>query len=365
LTRHATYLFLLILLIPFKGLAQNQGLIPPDRLSPDGKISIGLMLPDHSYMDVVEAAEQAIRDANLRGGYKQKEFELVVRTAEGFWGAGSKESVGLVYEDHVRAIIGYLDGRNGHLAEQVATKSHLTYIETLATEPTLSQAYIPWFMRLVPNDNQQSARILKQILQEGGKKIGILSADTYDTRYAVKSLTKAVTRECDAPPVILELDTTGIQQENVLEQIRNSQLDHLVIPFDACYLKDLIVSLRKLRPDMKIYGTLHFTMGVEMRESGWKHYEGVYMIRPFVDREKYSSLPDTRSAYLYDAVMLVVNAIHKVGTERETITHYISDSTYPSGVTGSFSFDELGNRLSRPGLIQIKKGIPVSINSPK
>ena len=34
------------------------------------------------------------------------------------WGAGSKESVSLVYEDQVCAIIGTLDGRNGHLAEQ-------------------------------------------------------------------------------------------------------------------------------------------------------------------------------------------------------------------------------------------------------
>ena len=90
----------------------------------------------------------------------------MIRTAEGFWGAGSKESVGLVYEDNVRAIIGALDGRNGHLAEQVATKSHLTYIETYATEPTLSQAFVPWFMRVVPNDNQQSAIILDQIQRE-------------------------------------------------------------------------------------------------------------------------------------------------------------------------------------------------------
>jgi branched-chain amino acid transport system substrate-binding protein len=345
-------------------MSQNQQVVPAEHLSPDGKISIGLLLPDHSYTGVVAAAKLAIEDANLSGGYKNREFELVVRTAEGFWGAGSKESVSLVYEDHVRAIIGYLDGRNGHLAEQVATKSHLTYIETLATEPTLSQAFVPWFMRVVPNDNQQSAVILKQILQKGGGTIGILSTDTYDTRYAVRSLTKAVARETGMAPVLIELDSSSNIQRKVAEQILSSHIDHLVIPFDADYLSELIITLGQVKPDLKIYGTLHFTMGVEKRSSGWNQYEGVYMIRPHVDRKKFSSLPDTRSAYMYDAVKLVINAIHMAGTKRETITDYISDSIYSGGATGSYSFDELGNRQSLPGLIHIEKGVPRMITSP-
>ena len=315
-------------------------------------------------MDVMAAAELAIEQANEAGGYLNREFELVVRTAEGLWGAGSKESVSLVYEDHARAIIGYLDGRNGHLAEQVATKSHLTYIETMATEPTLSQAFVPWFMRVVPNDNQQSAVILKQILQEGGGTIGVLSTDTYDTRYAVKSLTKAVARETGMAPVIIEIDSSSIHQQKVVEQILSSHIDHLVIPFDADFLRDLIITLRQVKPELKIYGTLHFTIGVEKRNSGWSQYEGVYMIRPHVDRKKFSFLPDTRSAYIYDAVMLVINAIHKAGTERETITHFISESVYSGGVTGSYSFDELGNRQNLPGLIHIEKGVPRMITSP-
>jgi len=60
---------------------------------------------------------------------------------------------------------------------------------------------------------------------------------------------------------------------------------------------------------------------------------------------------------LYDAVKLVINAIHKAGTDRETITHYISGSIYSGGVTGSYSFDELGNRQGAPGLIHVEKGV--------
>ncbi|MCD4709814.1 MAG: ABC transporter substrate-binding protein, partial [Bacteroidales bacterium] len=275
-----------------------------------------------------------------------------------------------------RAIIGSLDGRNGHLAEQVATKSHLTYIETFATEPTLSQAFVPWFMRVVPNDNQQSAAILNQIGKEGGGTIGILSTEAYDTRYAVKSLTKAVVRETGIAPLVLDLETMTMNQREVIEKILNSEIEHLVIPFDADYLQDFIISLREVKPALKIYGTLHFTMGAENRNPHWDSYENVYMIAPgtmfnktgneFREsyRKMFGSLPDSRSAYMYDAVNLVINAIHQAGTDRETITDYLSESEYSRGATGNISFDDLGNRQSIPSLILIKNGVPQLIQLP-
>lgn len=352
------------LTLPLRGVSQNQQQLPAESSAQPGDITIGLLLPDHTQTGVIAAAELAIDRTNTAGGYMGREFRLVVRTAEGFWGAGSKESVSLVYEDHVRAIIGSLDGRNGHLAEQVATKSHLTYIETFATEPTLSQAFVPWFMRVVPNDNQQSATILDQIKSEGGGTIGILSTDAYDTRYAVRSLAKAVAGKTGMPPQVFDLETTTIHQKEIIEKILSSEIKHLVLPFDAAYLKELIISLRQVRPSLKIYGTLHFTMGIESRKSGWDAYEGVYILGPRFDREKYTSLPDSRSVYMYDAVNLVINAIQKAGTDRVAITDYISESVYSRGITGNISFDELGNRQGASTLLRIQNGLPILIKHP-
>ncbi len=352
------------LTLPLRGVSQNQQQLPAESSAQPGDITIGLLLPDHTQTGVIAAAELAIDRTNTAGGYMGREFRLVVRTAEGFWGAGSKESVSLVYEDHVRAIIGSLDGRNGHLAEQVATKSHLTYIETFATEPTLSQAFVPWFMRVVPNDNQQSATILDQIKSEGGGTIGILSTEAYDTRYAVRSLAKAVAGKTGMPPQVFDLETTTIHQKEIIEKILSSEIKHLVLPFDAAYLKELIISLRQVRPSLKIYGTLHFTMGIESRKSGWDAYEGVYILGPRFDREKYTSLPDSRSVYMYDAVNLVINAIQKAGTDRVAITDYISESVYSRGITGNISFDELGNRQGASTLLRIQNGLPILIKHP-
>lgn len=355
---------MLALLLPVKGMSRDEQHPASGSGTRQDYIVIGLLLPDHSHADVIRAAEFAIQEANAAGTYEGKEFRLVIRTAEGFWGAGSKESVSLVYEDQVRAIVGALDGRNGHLAEQVATKSHLSYIEAFATEPTLSQAFVPWFMRVVPNDKQQSATILNQIQNEGGGRTGILSTQNYDTRYAVKSLTKAMASMSSMAPLVIELDTANIREDALFNTILSKDLDHLVIPFDAAFLKELIITLGTEKPDMKIYGTLHFTMGVERRNSGWEPYEGVFMVGPLFDRSKYPALPDSRSAYMYDAIKLVVQAIRRVGTDRVSITDYISDSEHPSAITGSISFDELGNRLNASTLIRIQNGKPQMIKQP-
>ena len=120
------------------------------------KLKIGLLLQtspekDLLSMSAMQGAELAVEIANAYGGYKGDSFEIVVRTADGLWGAGSKASVDFVHDDNVLAIVTAVDGRNAHLAEQVASKSQVVQIATRATEETLSQAYVPWFFRIVPN----------------------------------------------------------------------------------------------------------------------------------------------------------------------------------------------------------------------
>jgi branched-chain amino acid transport system substrate-binding protein len=357
LTRLIAYLLLLATLLPYRSYSQEQ----PNNAS----INIGLLLPDPSLNEVIKAAELATEKANAEGGYLGQEFKLVIRTTEGFWGAGSKESVNLVYDDDVRGIVGSLDGRNGHLAEQVAAKSQLTYIETFTTDPTLSQAFVPWFMRVVPNDNQQATLLFKQIEKNGGGKVCILSQDTYDTKYAVRSLTKTAAHLDGSPPLVIDLTNSNIQNEEITRKIVSAEINHLVLPFDSEYLKDIILSLKQLNPQLNIYGTLHFTMGAESRKIPWSLYEGIIMVAPLQKASgSDQSFQDSRSAYVYDAVSLLIRAIHQVGTDREAIKDYLTAAESYRGVTGSISFDELGNRQDASTMIRIQSGVPQIIKNP-
>lgn len=346
------YLLTCLCLLPVDGFSQN-------RQSP---LTIGLLLPDQSHIHIIAAAELAIDEANRNGGYGNQDFRLVVRTAEGFWGAGSKESVSLVYEDQVRAIIGSLDGRNGHLAEQVATKSHLSYIETYATEATLSQAFVPWFMRVVPNDDQQARVIVEEIRKAGGGKVLVLSNGTYDCKYAIRSLTKAMAMELKSAPELLSLEASGSDADFITREILTQDPDHLIIAFDAPYLKELSGKLRNEKPGQRIYGTQHVTLGIERRKEPWETYEGMLLIRPLLTKTAHELLSGSHAAYVYDAINLVIEAIRQVGTRREDITDHISRSEYLAGASGSISFDEFGNRKDAARLYQIKNGMPQLLN---
>jgi branched-chain amino acid transport system substrate-binding protein len=349
LTRLIPYLILLALLLPNKAFSQQQ--------TQSSTINIGLLVPDTSTtISEILMAERAVMEANNSGGYQNQKFKLVVRTTKGPWGTGSKESVALVFDDEVVAIVGSLDGRNAHLAEQVAAKSHLTYIECFATEPTLSQAYVPWFMRVVPNDDQQAEAIVELIVESGGGKTGILSVENYDTRYAVGSLSKAVTSETGSAPLVIHADSPGIHQQNIIEEIRSSKIKHLIVPFDAEMNKELLVSLKELMPSLHTYGTLHFTTGAVSRNT-WKLYEGMYLVSAgpiWIDKD-YNFVRD-RGAFAIDGVVLLIKAIQEVGTDREDIQKYLFETKIHEGFTGPISFDELGNRTSKPVVARIEQG---------
>ncbi len=114
-------------------------------------IKIGLLIPDKEALAAKHGAELAIRKAKRRGGYSHLPFQLVVRSTEGQWGAGSKESVRLVFEDEVVAIMGSLDGRNAHLAEQVAATTKILFLSSWAPDMTISLPFVPWSLRWRPN----------------------------------------------------------------------------------------------------------------------------------------------------------------------------------------------------------------------
>ncbi len=121
------------------------------------KVKIGLLIPGPEALAAKHGAELAIREANEAGG--NQTYQLVVRSTDGPWGAGSKESVSMVFEDEVVAIMGSLDGRNAHLAEQVATKTRIVFLSSWATDMTLSKAFVPWYFRCLPNDHQQAVSL--------------------------------------------------------------------------------------------------------------------------------------------------------------------------------------------------------------
>ena len=129
-------------------------------------INIGLVIPDPDALAASHGAELAIREANNEGGYEGRPFNLIVHSSEGPWGTGSKVSVSMVFDEEVVAIMGSLDGRNAHLVEQVATKTRVTFLSSWSTDMSLSHAFVPWYFRCIPDDDQQAIALIHEIYKK-------------------------------------------------------------------------------------------------------------------------------------------------------------------------------------------------------
>ncbi len=337
-------------------------------------IRIGLLIPDSLKTNAEKSARMAIDEFNEKGGLQDRRLQLVVRSTEGPWGAGSKESVGLVYEDHVSVILGALDGRNGHLAEQVAAKSQLTYLETLATESTLSQAFVPYFMRCIPNDDQQARAILKLADRQGGGNLAVLSDSRYDNYHAARSFQRIAALENWEKPWILTIPDSGTPVDLLLDQMRERDIRHLVIPFRTGLTRELLRSINDQLPGVNIYGTLTFIADLQPETRAPDELEGMFVIFPgilqtnegkaFQERfeERYGNRPTLSCAYTYDGTAMILQAIRRAGADREAIRETLGTMKEFTGVTGPITFDDKGNRAGPIRFMRITRGIPVPVH---
>ncbi|MGW8315092.1 MAG: ABC transporter substrate-binding protein [Bacteroidales bacterium] len=337
-----------------------------------GSVPIGLLIPDSTQRGAILSAQMAIDAANEQGGMDGIPFRLVVRSSEGPWGAGSKESVSLVYDDNVVAIVGALDGRNGHLAEQVATKSHLVYLETRTTESTLSQAFVPYFMRVLPNDDQQSKAILKKIEEQNGGKVALIYDDEYDHLNAARSIARIAGREGLPEPLLLSLDSLGISPVKIEGLLRRSGVANLVIPYRSEITLSLLRHIRQSLPEITLYGTFGLITGLVPGDPSWQEMEGILIISPGYPpsasrkafdtafAEKAGHAPPVEAAYTYDGISMIIRAIRSAGTDREAVKNELSTLKY-SGITGTIAFDEMGNRSSDIRFFQVRNGEAVTV----
>jgi branched-chain amino acid transport system substrate-binding protein len=341
------------------------------------KVKIGLLIPVPPEKDILaksalQGAKLAIRQANQNGGYNGQLFELVVRTADGLWGAGSKESVKLVHEDQVVAIVTAVDGRNAHLAEQVAAKSHIVQVATRATEETLSQAYVPWFFRIVPNDRQQGLALIEKIYENNDfSKVHLLFEEAYDHSSGAKTFKKLAKK--NGFKISGETVFSNSGSGDLKVKLKND-MEALIVFGSFRAAKPYLDDIRKDHPSLPVFGSLAMTadglIGAEYTE-GCEN--GIFVSSKFcfttpgqkfkdAYKENYQQMPNPAASYAYDGVNLIIEAIKKAGSDREKIRDVLKEIKYTEAATGQIQFDENGNRKSPVFMIRMIKGHPVILN---
>lgn len=340
------------------------------------KIKIGLLVPAPTDKDLLsrsalQGAELAIEIANAGGGYKGAEYEIVIRTAEGLWGAGSKASVDFVHEDNVLAIVTAVDGRNAHLAEQVASKSQVVQIATRATEETLSQAYVPWFYRIVPNDKQQADALIDEIYEEQEiSNVHLLYERGYDYENGAHTFKKRLKKR----GYKLFGQSTYSPSEEELNTTINKRTEALIVFGSFGSAQSILDIIRDQNPSIQVFGSLNMTTDGLIGSKYTQGCEGGIFVSSkfcfttsgqiFKDKymAKYNQMPNPAASYAFDGINLIIEAVRKAGPDRLGISNVLSEIDYQDAATGPIRFDSKGNRISPVFMIRLIKGHPVILN---
>ena len=338
----------------------------------DNIVKIGLLIPDKEALAAKHGAELAIRKANEAGG--NWTYHLVVRSTEGPWGAGSKESVSMVFEDEVVAIMGSLDGRNAHLAEQVATKTRIAFLSSWATDMTLSQAFVPWYFRCIPNDHQQATSLVHEIYHKRNlMKVATIATEAYDSRHAASTFAKVASSMNAAAPRQFMYGQSGKNLPEILTDIEKHGIEAIVLFGEPEFASEIIPVLKQRSMNQMIFGTLAVTDGQKATNPDWNSLESIVLVSSghwFTDEgiafqeefhKTFGYQPGAAAAYAYDGINVIIGVIKRAGTDRDRIIEAFVETNHKSGITGGIQFDENGNRSGCASLMSIRNGNPYMI----
>src|SRR5664279_718222 len=340
----------------------------------DSTVKIGLLIQDNNTLAAKYGAEMAIHNANETGGFKGKKFQLVTRSMEGPWGTGSKQAVDLIFQENVCAIMGSHDGRNAHLVEQVSAKERIVFLSAWASDPTLAQAFVPWYFSCVPNDLQQADAFIKEIYDKRKLiRIATVSDNGYDSKLAVQSLEKRIKIAGKKEPVRFFYDIPLQDFNDIIDKINKSTVDGIILFGKPSASLKFISLMEKKKMKQRVFGAISLLdedeSSVQEQEEyknmilfvsgNWSGPKGLAFRKEY--QRLYGNLPGAVAAYSFDGMSLLIEAIRKAGTDREEIQKTLTKIRF-DGVTGPIQFDEKGKRIGAANLVEIKNGIPVPVN---
>ncbi len=331
-----------------------------------GIIPLGLLVNDQNELHAGFAARLAVKEVNNTGGINGKPLKLFTRSVEGSWGAGSSEVVDLVFKEKVMAILGSIDGRNSHLAEQVIAKTQVLYLSAWASDPSLSKAYVPWYFSIVPTDDQQAALLLEEfIVQKRFQKILVVHDQTYDAEQALKSLVEASKEKQELSILSVSYQSSASIRGDFLAKVNKSQAEAIILMGRQLALSKILKQLTELGETIPIYANLSVLESQEFFsiQNEYKdrftvislglglHSDSSGFERAFI--KEFNKKPGPIAAFSYDGIMIIAEALKQSENHGVNLQETMSQINY-QGLTGNIQFDSQG-RLKNAGELLIIK----------
>jgi branched-chain amino acid transport system substrate-binding protein len=337
-------------------------------------ITLGLFLPATGPAapigdDVSRGAAIAVRRANEAGGIDGRSIRLVTADSDRLWDGASGELVRLIYDEGAAAIIGAVDGRSAHLAEQVITRARgaALFMTPWASETTLTRIRVPWFFRMVPDDRQQAEVLAHEMFATRGlRRVAVWVGGEYDGRAAAAEFHRV------APAGAVKAFTADLPGglSALTERVASGDIDAVVLFAGPDAAVNVVAALRATGTVPPLYGPLALRQP-RLLDATAATGAAITLIAPAEVaaerfdferqyREEHGAAPALPALYGHDAAAALIEALRAAGTENgDRLAASLSCLSF-QGVTGEVSFNDQGGRDMMPVLATARRGTPAA-----
>jgi branched-chain amino acid transport system substrate-binding protein len=319
----------------------------------------------------IKAIKLALKEINAAGGVNGKQINLIMVDNQSSNPGALAALQKAVEQEKVLALIGVVKSTQV-LAASDAIKGYGIPTFIGGTNVTLTRQGNPWLFRVRPDDSITALAMIKYIKEDLKlSKVGVLhDSDAFGTGGG--DLVETYAKEYGLTVVRREKYTTKDKDYTAqLLSVKNAGAEILIAystnPEDAAVIQR---QYRQLGSPFKFLGSpahQHRDALNLARDAA----EGIFAIADFVPgqteanrkyaedyKKEYNEEYDGLSAWTYDGLKILVNAIKKAGEDRAKTREAILATQGYQGVLGTFSFTPNGDGLHEVSVVQIEKGTP-------
>jgi len=319
----------------------------------------------------IKALKLALKEINAAGGINGKKIDLRQVDNQSSNPGALAALQKAVEQEKALALVGFVKSTQ-ILAASDAIKGYGVPTIVGGTNVTLTRQGNPWLFRVRPDDSIAALAMVKYIKEDAKlTKVGILH-DTDAFGAGGADLVEKYAKEQGLTVVKREKYTTKDKDYTAqLLSLKNGGAQIMVLyapnPEDAAVV---MRQLRQLGSPFKYLGSpssQHRDALNLARDAA----EGIWAVADFVPgasevnkkygeayKKEYNEEYDALSAWTYDGLYVLADAIKKAGEDRAKIREAILATQGYKGVLGTFSFTPNGDGLHEVSVVQIEKGQP-------
>ena len=331
-------------------------------------------------------AEMAVAKINSEGGINGKKLELILADTEADPAKTASIAKKFIYKDKVVAIIGPTLTDTGMNVKKVVDKGQIPIFMTVGGDPVIMGGKFgpyKWVFKSPQRSSIAVKRMFMYLKEKGLTKVALLSAadgfgkdgsrwmkklapeygielvahESFGTRDT--DMTAQLTKAKNSNPQALLVWTIGPAGSIIAKNRAQLGID---LPLFQCHgLPDPkyielagAASQGDRMPATKL-------MIVEELPDSDPQKQGILKFIKLYKEEGYDKqFPiNTHSGYAWDAIMIVADAMKKVGTDPEALRKEIESTTNYVGISGTYNItaeDHNGLDVSSMVMIQVKNG---------